>query len=152
MCYSHNENYSHFLKLEHSSIYNKRESWYKAVKAGGGESSIQNTSSEIFLACCARAWATRLPTLLIQLKLAHYIPQTNWRTSSTTLPKSDRSAKEEDKASITLLLSPSITSLVKPASVANSTMLWFGLVKFLSFFLSQNNVLCFFFFKQKVTI
>ena len=110
MCYSHNENYSHFLKLEHSSIYNKRESWYKAFKAGGGESSIQNTSSEIFLACCARAWATQLTPLLIQLKLTHCIPQTKWRTSSTTLPKSDRSAKEEDKAFITLLLSPSITS------------------------------------------
>ena len=45
----------YFLKLEHSSIYSKRESWYKTFKASRGESSIQNTSSEIFLARCARA-------------------------------------------------------------------------------------------------
>ena len=110
-----------FLKLEHSFIYNRRESWYNAFKAGGGESSIQNTSSKIFLACCARAWTTRLPPLLIQLKFTQCIPQTKWHTSSTTLPKSDWLAEEEDKAFITLLLSPSITSSENLASVANST-------------------------------
>ena len=88
-----------FLKLEHSSIYSRKESWYKAFKAGGGESSIQNTSSEIFLTCCARAWATWLPLLLIQLKSTQCIPKTKWRTSSTTLLNKDRLAKDEDNAS-----------------------------------------------------
>ena len=60
-------------KLEHSFIYNRRESWYNTFKASGGESSIQNISSGIFLACCARAWATRLPPLLIQLKFTQCI-------------------------------------------------------------------------------
>ena len=47
------------------------ESRYKALTAGGGESSNQNTSSTTFLACLANTLATSFPSLLKTIDRDH---------------------------------------------------------------------------------
>ena len=92
--------------------------------AGGGESSIQYTSSSsVNLACWAKTCATLFPLLLTHQIAAQCKPPIKWWISSTTLPKSELSSAEEEIAWETLLLSPSMINLWNPASTANSKAL-----------------------------
>ena len=59
--------------------------------------------------------------LLILLTLAHYKPWIKGRILSTTLPNNEWLANDEEMACISLTLSPSIISLVKPVSTENSS-------------------------------
>ena len=80
-----------FLRKGNSHSFKfDNKSWYKASKAGGGESSIQyKSSSNVFLTYWDKACATLFPPLLIQQTLDHYNPWIKWRISSTTLSNSE---------------------------------------------------------------
>ena len=95
-------------------------SWYRAFTVGGGESSNQYKSQEIFLACLARTWATLFPSLLIHLIDTYRKPISRHLTSFIILPSKDWLVGDEQTALITVALSPSMMSFENPASMENS--------------------------------
>ena len=112
------------LKGKCSFIQIAKESWYKASKVGGGESSIQYKSlSNVFLAYWANACAILFAPLLMQQTLVYHNPQIKCLISLTTFPNGEKISNGEVMAWITLLSSPSIINLENPASTANSIAL-----------------------------
>ena len=86
-------------------------------------SSIQNKSTLTFWAYLASTCATLLPFLLVQLTEAHYKAPSRCLMSPATCPIADWMSEPEAIHLVALTLSPSTISIVKPASMVNSSAL-----------------------------